>query len=210
LVPPFRTHPHATFTLGFYYFPLERTIVSRDPFRLPVVFSRRKKRGHDIQSDINESVTAFHLNGAFSVCLSVFAIEQFTVEHVRLVELERFIASRTFSNGQKDPNPFDEEEWEDDPLVDHGEPGVKVKALYDYDAMESDEISFKSGMNTPEYCKGKTLKPSGCCRRCVREARGRGRAGLVQGAAKTAEWASTRPTTSRSWSEEGGERHSDP
>ena len=70
-----------------------------------------------------------------------------------------------FSNGggSKESNPFDEEEeeWDDggggggggaesgershEALVDNGEPGVKVRALYDYDAAEEDEIEFKIG-----------------------------------------------------------------
>lgn len=43
-------------------------------------------------------------------------------------------------------NPFEEEEWdESDALVDNGEPGVPVKALYDYEGAENDELSFKQG-----------------------------------------------------------------
>lgn len=51
-------------------------------------------------------------------------------------------------NGKVDANPFDEEEeWDesDNVLVDNGEPGVPVKALYDYDGAESDELTFKQG-----------------------------------------------------------------
>uniref|UniRef100_A0A0A9WGX8 Protein kinase C and casein kinase substrate in neurons protein 2 n=4 Tax=Lygus hesperus TaxID=30085 RepID=A0A0A9WGX8_LYGHE len=44
------------------------------------------------------------------------------------------------------PNPFEEDEWEDgEVLVDNGEPGIPVRALYDYVGAESDELSFKQG-----------------------------------------------------------------
>ena len=46
-------------------------------------------------------------------------------------------------------NPFDDEEWDEysgGRLTDNGEPGVKVKALYDYEAAEEDELEFKTGI----------------------------------------------------------------
>lgn len=49
-------------------------------------------------------------------------------------------------------NPFEEEEWDEEgneALVDNGEPGVPVRALYDYEGAESDELSFKQGSYSP-------------------------------------------------------------
>ncbi|CAH0718969.1 unnamed protein product, partial [Brenthis ino] len=45
-------------------------------------------------------------------------------------------------------NPFEEEEWDEESggaLTDTGEPGVPVRALYDYTGAESDELSFRQG-----------------------------------------------------------------
>ena len=54
------------------------------------------------------------------------------------------------SNGTRsEANPFEEEEWDEEggeALVDTGEPGIPVKALYDYDGAESDELSFRQGV----------------------------------------------------------------
>ncbi|KAK2704117.1 protein kinase C and casein kinase substrate in neurons protein 2-like isoform X5 [Artemia franciscana] len=60
---------------------------------------------------------------------------------------EEVILRRNQHNGKKEEAPFDEEseDWDPDLLVDNGEPGVPVRALYDYEGAEFDELSFKRG-----------------------------------------------------------------
>jgi len=77
------------------------------------------------------------------------------------------VSSVSNSNGNRqEGNPFEEEEWDEypnDALVDNGEPGVPVKALYDYDGAECDELSFKKGETFEKlededeqgWCKGR-------------------------------------------------------
>ncbi|KAJ8720861.1 hypothetical protein PYW08_006326 [Mythimna loreyi] len=55
-------------------------------------------------------------------------------------------AKDSIKGGQE--NPFDEDEWDEESagaLTDTGEPGVPVRALYDYTGAESDELSFRQG-----------------------------------------------------------------
>ena len=67
------------------------------------------------------------------------------------MKIDQTFFSFFFRNGTSKPeNPFEEEEWDegdgtDNILVDNGEPGVPVKALYDYEGAESDELTFKQG-----------------------------------------------------------------
>ncbi|XP_023720042.1 protein kinase C and casein kinase substrate in neurons protein 1 isoform X3 [Cryptotermes secundus] len=62
---------------------------------------------------------------------------------------ERANRTQAITNGTRsEANPFEEEEWDEEggeALVDTGEPGVPVKALYDYEGAESDELSFRQG-----------------------------------------------------------------
>lgn len=67
---------------------------------------------------------------------------------IELIDFNLYTHSNGNGNGKVDANPFDEEEeWDegDNVLVDNGEPGVPVKALYDYEGAESDELTFKQG-----------------------------------------------------------------
>ena len=104
------------------------------------------------------------------------------------------------SQNSQDSNPFDneDEEWEDDnALKDTGEPGVPVKALYDYDGAESDELTFKIGTLTFVKIVSFFDSFNFVQVRCLRSWKTKmSRAGVKAG--KTAVSASTRPTT---WSQ---------
>lgn len=74
------------------------------------------------------------------------------IEFFKFLPIISNIESSLYSNGtnaKQESNPFEEEEWDEDsgePLVDNGEPGVLVRALYDYEGAEADELSFKQGI----------------------------------------------------------------
>ena len=73
----------------------------------------------------------------------LFSVDMFRTVLIYLKYVDCFL----FSNGVKDANPFDDEaeEWDDGgayALVDNGEPGVPVRALYDYEAAEQDELTL--------------------------------------------------------------------
>lgn len=76
----------------------------------------------------------------------------YDTKNANIKKLMRSYVEFYFRNGSSgkagDANPFEEEEWdENDALVDNGEPGVPVKALYDYEGAENDELSFKQGIH---------------------------------------------------------------
>lgn len=65
------------------------------------------------------------------------------------IKIGNFSLHSNGTNVKQESNPFEEEEWDEDsgePLVDNGEPGVLVRALYDYEGAEADELSFKQGI----------------------------------------------------------------
>src|SRR6218665_2500848 len=51
------------------------------------------------------------------------------------------------------PSPYGEDEWDDD--TGSNRSGVRVKAIYNYEGQEGDELSFKAGRSSKSPVTGK-------------------------------------------------------
>ena len=93
---------------------------------------KMKTNGHDNYDD-NKRIISYVKN---IICLAQ-------------INLYIFFWVQNRNVAKDEPNPFEDEQedWDDsnDILVDNGEPGVLVRALYDYEGAESDELTFKQG-----------------------------------------------------------------
>lgn len=111
-----------------------------------------KKTAVSVKTDVSRDVTdkSNKTNNKSSTNSSPTKTSPITcVSHLSLKQIATLDGD--FRNGTRPPEttPFDDDEWEEEDgseaLVDNGEPGVPVKALYDYDGAEADELSFKQG-----------------------------------------------------------------
>ncbi|XP_013409649.1 protein kinase C and casein kinase II substrate protein 3 isoform X3 [Lingula anatina] len=89
-------------------------------------------------------------------------------DNIKDEPMEQAITPPVTSNGD---NPFgsdDNDGWEgvDTALDDDGRPGVPVRALYDYDGAEEDELTFKAG---EEFEKLEDEDEQGWCKGRLRE-----------------------------------------
>ncbi|GAV02473.1 hypothetical protein RvY_13035 [Ramazzottius varieornatus] len=105
-------------------------------------------------------------NGAPPV-LSTQSADHVTTTHLTSVHVTTTTCATTtsVSGSQSLPSPFPEDDWDDDltSLPDTGDPGIPVRALYDYEALEDDELTFRKGdifekledQDDQGWCKGR-------------------------------------------------------
>ncbi|XP_053616778.1 protein kinase C and casein kinase substrate in neurons protein 1 isoform X3 [Plodia interpunctella] len=81
-------------------------------------------------------------------CYTITDMTEFALENGTASAPKSNKSSPAKESAKGAENPFEEDEWDEESagaLTDTGEPGVPVRALYDYTGAESDELSFRQG-----------------------------------------------------------------